>query len=154
MMGYRLLYNITTRQQTIARLLMLSIGVVLDGVSIYLIVQSILTLPSLAYYLFLSVISSIVIRYIAIKMQRNVEYQLYNDSIKITLKYPLSQKILIDCKICDIQQVCAIQDYANVNGVDISTKFDKIYLLKYNDICYICNLDDYMYAKLLEGQGK
>lgn len=151
-MGYRLLYNITTRRQTIARLLMLSLGVVLDGVSIYLIVQSILSLPELAYYLFLTVISSVVIRYIAIKMQRNVEYQLYDNSIKITLKYPLSQKVLVDCELGDIQLVRPMQYDQNINGMDISNKFDKIYLLKYNDISYICNLDDYMYAKILEEQ--
>lgn len=154
-MSYRLVYDVTGSKKAAIRILMLALAVVIDFVGIFVIVQSVLVSPKFAYFLLLTVGVSTVLRIFAIKMQRKIEYCIFDDRLNITIIYPIWSKKLFDCIINEIQSVERLEDSTAISNCEnLSDGYSEEYLLVVNGIKIKCNLDDYMYAVILEGINK
>lgn len=147
-MFYRLVYNITTSNQSVLRLLLLIAGVVCDFVMIFYIVSSIIVSTIYIVGVVISFSIGLICRLIAIYIYRRIEYIIDDEKLLVRSLYVIFSKVLIDVKFRDIEYISK-EKRENVKYIDISNTESDKYYLETKDKKYICNMDDYMYAKIL-----
>ena len=147
-MSYRLVYNITTPNQSAFRLILLIAGVICDFVMIFYIVSSIIVSTIYIVGVFLSFLIGLICRIVAIYTYRRIEYIIDNEKLVISALYVIFSKKLVDVKFKDIEYISK-QKRENVKYIDISNTESDKYYIETKDKKYICNMDDYMYAKIL-----
>lgn len=151
-MIYRLIYEKTTAKMNILQNVLLLIAVILDIFAIVFIVQAVLANAFYAFGVVGLFCVSFAVRFIALKLCFKVEYRLENNHFIVSKNYILGKKVVIDNDLKEIS-VKNLQNNAKItNCIDLSDEFNDKFLVEINDKKYVCNMDKYMFATLLEGK--
>ena len=104
-MGYRLMYDISKTWQVVLRNILLLISVVIDFIMIYNVIRSLLISNMHWIAVSICIVSSLILRIIAIHLCSKIEYEIYNDVFTIKRHYILYSKIILKCDITEINDI-------------------------------------------------
>lgn len=148
-MFYRLVFSNQTAKKNIIRNIALVLGILLDCVAIFALIQSIYVNIYYIALIFASLILSVAIRLFALNIHFKVEYKMQNNVLIISQIYPLRTKKILSASLSEFE----VQEFCNQKAMfDLSIKEEKKYFLQLNKQTYICNLDNYMFACIKKGE--